>query len=146
MESSSCNLISIYTVQQSHIQLLTASSQGRSDPLHADMQVKQDPVRPGMAGREWGMGNGECPYTGFILSETETLMYYQCKAYYFNTKLVPILCMLLRLLTTNAALYPFGVHNVNQLKPVFGDLVVIYHFPCSLFHQSPPSIIIETRF
>ena len=35
-----------------------------------------DPVKPGMAGREWGTGNGEweCPYCGCISSETETLM------------------------------------------------------------------------
>ena len=65
------------------------------------------------------MGNEECPYTGCTLSETKTLMYYKCKAYYFNTK--PILCMLLRLLrllTKNAAFYPLVVHNVNQLKLV----------------------------
>ena len=47
-----------------------------------------------------GMGNGEweCPYTSCILSGTETLMYYQYTVIYFNTKLVPFLCMLLRLL------------------------------------------------
>ena len=36
-------------------------------------------MKPGMAGREWGMGSGECPHTGCILSEVATLMYYQCK-------------------------------------------------------------------
>ena len=36
-----------------------------------------DPVKPGMAGREWGLGNEEweCPYCGCISSETETLMH-----------------------------------------------------------------------